>query len=89
MRQKFYLRHMKSETYTEGAGQQKMNSRGAKEQVPSGKPYPLTEPIAGIRVRWRSACRRYLDVVFRREAQVLRQRPMNVWAEGMLTSSGG
>ena len=62
---------MKSGMYTEGAGQQKTNSREAKDfrdaertdevggkftghhpegHVPSGKPYPLPELIAGSRV---------------------------------------
>ena len=74
VRHVFNPRHMKSGMYTEGIGQQKMNSRGAnnigdRERAnkaggkfagfqPEGQ--VLSGQLGTMPVRWRSACRRYV-----------------------------
>lgn len=86
---------MKSGMYTEGMGQQKTNSREAKNLGDGEGDESLRDSTPRgrslVKSQWRSACHRYLEVDLRRANralfQVWKQRRMNIWAEGMPTSS--
>jgi hypothetical protein len=96
----FNPRHIKSGMYTEGMGQQKTNSRGANDlgdgkwaDKPGGEfaggadPGWIAIPSArdDARVRWRSACRQYLNMVLRLVDRALLQVPQQRWTNIMFT----